>query len=372
MSVSTEMPIHQQQDPPAAASTASSRGLNVLCIDYGVGFGGATKSTGLMIRQLSHVRFHVLTSQDPEIRSTWYKDVPVTAFRRIISYHTRGRFAQWLEKHVRASFARTSAMKLFAAADAITTVVNTLRISLMIKYRRIDVVHLVNGYVPAEGLWASRITGVPTIVNMRGFWNGLDPLRPPTARRNTWLVGDSNAVTRSVPEHWCVSDRRETIYEAVDVRAIEKASDQRDSVRYRYRVPEDAVLFAILGRVVPWKGQLNFVRALIEAMEQDPRIYGMIVGDGPSPYMDDVARQVAGSSFADRFILTGYSPEVEPFYAAADVVVHASIEPEPCGMVVLEGMAARRPVIAARAGGPIELIRQGIDGMLVEPGDISA
>jgi glycosyltransferase involved in cell wall biosynthesis len=71
-------------------------------------------------------------------------------------------------------------------------------------------------------------------------------------------------------------------------------------------------------------------------------------------------------------VLTGYIEDVEPYYSAMDIVVHASIEPEPCGMVVMEAMAARRPIIAADAGGPKELVREGIDGHLTAPGDVPA
>jgi glycosyltransferase involved in cell wall biosynthesis len=53
-------------------------------------------------------------------------------------------------------------------------------------------------------------------------------------------------------------------------------------------------------------------------------------------------------------------------------VVHASVLPEPFGQVVVEAMAAGRPVIATAAGGPLEVIRDGYDGLLVPPGDVSA
>src|SRR5712692_12111612 len=53
---------------------------------------------------------------------------------------------------------------------------------------------------------------------------------------------------------------------------------------------------------------------------------------------------------------------------ACDIVVHASVEPEPWGLVVAEAMAAGRPVIASAAGGPVEMITSGEDGLLVEPG----
>jgi glycosyltransferase involved in cell wall biosynthesis len=54
------------------------------------------------------------------------------------------------------------------------------------------------------------------------------------------------------------------------------------------------------------------------------------------------------------------------------VLVHSSTVPEPFGQVVVEGMAAGLPVVAAAAGGPLEIVRDGVDGLLYRPGDVEA
>src|SRR5690606_29001050 len=134
------------------------------------------------------------------------------------------------------------------------------------------------------------------------------------------------------------------------------------------------VAVGLLGRVIPWMGQREFTLAMIEAMDANEDLVGVIVGgasDGAIAYLEEIRKLIRAFGKAERFILTGYVPEVEPLYGALDVVVHASIDPEPCGMVIMEAMAASRPVIAADAGGPRELIRDGIDGYLVAPGDVA-
>ena len=55
---------------------------------------------------------------------------------------------------------------------------------------------------------------------------------------------------------------------------------------------------------------------------------------------------------------------------ALDVVVHASTEPEPFGLVIAEAMACGRPVIASRAGGAAEIVEPGVDGLSFSPGDV--
>ena len=73
---------------------------------------------------------------------------------------------------------------------------------------------------------------------------------------------------------------------------------------------------------------------------------------------------------ADRVEFRGHVDDVEAEYAGLDVLVHTSTIPEPFGQVVLEGMAAGLPVIAADSGGPAELITDGVNGLLAAPGDV--
>jgi glycosyltransferase involved in cell wall biosynthesis len=66
---------------------------------------------------------------------------------------------------------------------------------------------------------------------------------------------------------------------------------------------------------------------------------------------------------------TGHVDDVPAALRSLDIVVHASTEPEPFGMVIAEGMAARRAVVAARAGGAAELFRDRVDAIGFTPGN---
>jgi glycosyltransferase involved in cell wall biosynthesis len=71
-------------------------------------------------------------------------------------------------------------------------------------------------------------------------------------------------------------------------------------------------------------------------------------------------------------LFTGFRDDVLDIMASMDVVVHASVQPEPFGQVLLEAMAEGRPVIATKGGGVSEIVEEGVTGLLVPPRDAGA
>jgi glycosyltransferase involved in cell wall biosynthesis len=126
----------------------------------------------------------------------------------------------------------------------------------------------------------------------------------------------------------------------------------------------------MVGRIASWKGQHVFLAAFAEAFP-DGGAEAVIVGSalfGEEAYEKELGRLVNDLGIVSGVRFSGFSDDVWEELSKLDVLVHASTVPEPFGQVVLEGMAAGLPVVAARAGGPAELITDGIDGLLFTPG----
>ena len=95
--------------------------------------------------------------------------------------------------------------------------------------------------------------------------------------------------------------------------------------------------------------------------------------DVAEPDLEQSLRRLAVElGIADRVTFAGQRDDVPQVMATLDVLCHCAIEPEPFGRVVIEGMASRRPVIASAAGGVLEIIESGVNGLLVPPGDSAA
>ncbi|HEY0777465.1 MAG TPA: glycosyltransferase family 4 protein, partial [Gemmatirosa sp.] len=117
-----------------------------------------------------------------------------------------------------------------------------------------------------------------------------------------------------------------------------------------------------------WKGQdvvLNAVRSL-------PDVQVMFVGAAmfgdDATYEEELHAQTCDAGLGDRVRFLGFRDDVAHLMELVDVVAHASVAAEPFGRVLAEAMLAGRPVVATRAGGATEIVRDGVTGLLVTPG----
>ncbi len=133
------------------------------------------------------------------------------------------------------------------------------------------------------------------------------------------------------------------------------------------RAPKN-VSIAMVGRITAWKGQDLLLRALAQMdFEPEVRFVGGALFDGDDRYLAELEELAERLGVADRVTFTGHVADPMTEAAAADIVVHYSRLTEPFGQVVAEGLAAGRVVVAARAGGPTEMIADGENGVLVPP-----
>ena len=142
----------------------------------------------------------------------------------------------------------------------------------------------------------------------------------------------------------------------------------------RSRPAGSPLRIGMVGRLAPSKGQHLFLDAFAEAFLEGPE-QAVVVGGalfGEASYEEALHQQVVRLGLGDRVEFTGFREDVGAQLGTLDVLVHASLITEGFGQVVAEGMAAGLAVVAAAAGGPLELITDGRDGLLYPPGDVEA
>lgn len=148
------------------------------------------------------------------------------------------------------------------------------------------------------------------------------------------------------------------------IRAL-PATSSRQETRARLRIAEDRPVVLSVGRMIDVKGHLFTLRAVQEVRRRRPDVLFLWVGGGPLEA--DLRERVAESGLADSVSFAGHRDDVLDLIAASDVFLLASMV-EGLPLVVLEAMAAGRPVVATRVCGTSEVVEDGVTGRLVESG----
>jgi len=131
-------------------------------------------------------------------------------------------------------------------------------------------------------------------------------------------------------------------------------------------------LIGLIGRITPWKGQHIFLKAAAQVLKRYPETRFQIIGAAlfaEQPYEDQVKALAKSLGLENAVEFTGFRNDVPQLIDQLDIVVHASTTGEPFGQVVIEGMAAGKPVVATNGGGIPEIVVDGVTGLLVPMGD---
>ncbi len=149
--------------------------------------------------------------------------------------------------------------------------------------------------------------------------------------------------------------------------------EKRNQERRSMGIKSDAKVVTIVGRLVPWKGHEVYLKALAKVVHKNPNVAGLILGHDSTPdqsYLKKLQNLTHKLGLTSKVQFMPWQEDVWSVYAASDIVVHASIEPEPFGLVILEAMFAKRPVIATKGGGVSDLVIDGESGYLIEPNQV--
>jgi len=236
----------------------------------------------------------------------------------------------------------------------------------ILRRERIDILHCNNNLQrDAMMVLGARLAGVPVVAHERQLAR-CSLFARWMSRKVAVLICISDAVLEFARTSGCHARDRRRIYNAIDLTACRGVYPS---------LPAGPRRVGIVGRILPRKGQRHFIDAAARIRSKFPDVEFYIIGAATGDaliYASELKALAERLGIASAIRWTGYVEQPLPLVASLDVVVHAAIEPEPFGRVVLEAMALGRPVIATALGGPVEIIQDGISGFLVPPEDAEA
>jgi glycosyltransferase involved in cell wall biosynthesis len=190
------------------------------------------------------------------------------------------------------------------------------------------------------------------------------------------VVANSRSVAAEAASILAVQAPVRTIHNAVDARvfAPDGPTLDLDHLAGLSPAPSGTVRIGLVATYGRWKGHATFLEAVATLDPSMPcRAYiigGALYDTGGSQYSrDELAAAVTAAGLNDRVGLTGFIDRPADALRSLDVVVHASTQPEPFGLVIAEGLATGRAVVVSAAGGAAELVSNGVDALTHKPGD---
>jgi glycosyltransferase involved in cell wall biosynthesis len=257
-----------------------------------------------------------------------------------------------------------------------------VRLAQLIREERPHILHTHTAKAGAVGRIAALLAGgarPPIIVHtfhghvLRGYFNPLTTLGFRTLER--WLARVTTRLIAVSPEvrddlvRLGVARREKFTVIRLGIELGERVGgddELRRETRRQLGVGPDAFMVGWVGRMTAVKRTEDVVRAFRELLDREVDAYLCLVGDGPDrPRLERLAHELG---IVRRCLFLGYQDDVAPYYEAIDALLLPSVN-EGTPVSVIEALAAGRPAVATSVGGVPDIVRDGVDGYLVQVGD---
>lgn len=178
-------------------------------------------------------------------------------------------------------------------------------------------------------------------------------------QRSAWLMRLNRARARSA-----------VIYNGVDAEHfVSHGRDAKHEERKRFGIAPQRFVVGAVGRLAPEKNHAVLIDALAQLRGEGIDAHLLLVGEGRM--RNEIERRVGERGLQSHVTLTGVQADVRSALSAMDVFVLPSTSVETFSNAALEAMAMRKLVILSRIGGAAEMVRDGVEGFIVEPAKLS-
>jgi glycosyltransferase involved in cell wall biosynthesis len=276
---------------------------------------------------------------------------------------------------LRADFEKEGIRVVNLAADSRYDVAFPFRVNRLLGEEKPDLLHTHLPRADLAGAFAHwRTPAVPWIASVHGIyethWSGSStmPLVRRAWRRADRVVAISNAVREWLVHRQHVPPAKvAVVHYGIDLAPF---LNGRDDFRKEWSLGEDPVIGTI-GRLEPLKGHQTLIRAMADVIKPFPNAKLLIAGHDPWNFGKHLKSIIASLGLENNVRLLGFQSDIPKLIRTFDLFAFGS-ESEGFGQVVVEAMAAGKPVVACRIAPLTEIVKDGETGHLVGKGDSEA
>jgi glycosyltransferase involved in cell wall biosynthesis len=239
----------------------------------------------------------------------------------------------------------------------------------------VRIVHT-NSSIVIAGQAVADDAGAAHVMHVREVWPGSDRRLEravwPLLRRRILRADSVLCVSAAAARAFRGARHVRVVHDGV---AVPARLPGRDEARRALGLRDDAFVAVAVARLSDWKGQDVLLRSLVRPELASLDAVAVVAGDaapGQDRFRRDLVRLAAGLGLNGRLRMLGHRDDVDVIRAAADAEVVPSRRPDALPNSALEAAAAGLPLVGADAGGQPEIVRDGVTGRLVAPGDPAA
>ena len=243
------------------------------------------------------------------------------------------------------------------------------RLYRLIRATKPDLLHL-HSRIGADvmGGLAGRLCGVP-IVHSRRQDNPEKPWMVALKYRlHDRVVAISEGIGQVLLSEGLPAEKLRVVRSAVDTRPYQQPADL-PWFRSEFGLPEDALTVGVVAQFIARKGHRFLLEAMPGLLKRFPNLHLLFFGKGPE---EGALRETAARLGLETHVqFAGFRDDLPRVLPCLDLLVHPA-EREGLGVSLLQASSAGLPIVASRAGGIPEAVRDGLNGLLVPPGDVAA
>ena len=255
------------------------------------------------------------------------------------------------------------------------SIASAIQLANFARQQKFDLIHSNSTAVITGGL-VSRLTGIPHIWHVREIitqpiWLNKIIANELNLFANVVVTVSGPTRDNLVKNQTKLTNKITVIHNGLDSsRFVTVTPENIEVLKNKWKLTPETTVIGMVGRISAWKGQAFLVKAAIPVLRRNPNVRLVLVGGsvpGEARHKNNLTTLISQCGVGKQIIVEDFRFDIPAVLSAFDIFALPSIRPDPFPTVVLEAMAAGKPIVATNHGGVIEQVKDGATGYLVSP-----
>lgn len=363
--------INSLLPPKVVSNNLDGKKKRILVVENGAGFGGSVVALKTAVQEAESLAYDIGIIAGEDFGLGSIKSINMLRCASSRSRHPR-KFEKYLGRIIESLPRQFQPFLLSRVDDLFARLPYLLKLLRLAYSFKPDIIHGNNELVSnREALIVAQLLRIPYVQHVRGPFPEKVKLSYLVKRPDLYIAVSRwlffSCLERDVPLGKMIQ-----IYDGVSMPHKDQSLRGDVSIREGLKISDVTPVVALVGMLIPWKGQQIFIDAAARIREISPDVIFLVVGSQPdlvhSEYECELRRLVEHNKLIDSVIFTGQIKDLHARMGEFDIVVSASVKPEPLGLIMIEALQRGVFFVGPDHGATAEFITDPTMGALFKAG----